>query len=242
MMMCFMQTVENYVNIKEGTANFETDSFIKLLSTLKEVNLKNPTSALISDLAISSGAYNGVSFVKQQVDGLKDIAQTEAALCEKLCRVRLIAGADSNSSYFYLPYNTVGIFANSECKEGAFAFIEYMMTTDNNGMSMGVPSSGNDKAGLCYTLNSIREKAFSDALGDIEVSTPTGVITYAITDEHRKQMEALISEAKYLDDTHAQIIGIMMDEASSFLMSDKKPSEVAAVVQKRVQILLDERR
>lgn len=241
-MLCLMQTIANYVDIESGKANFESDSFADMLVELKKCKQLSATSAFISDSEVISGDLGGFTFIKQRVDGLNDLAQCEAAIRSNLCRIKLIGNGNSNSSCFFVPYENVGIFANAECKEGAYAFIEYLMTTENTCLVMGVPTSGDIKQGLCYSLRSVREKAFDEAIGKIDITLESGTATYEITDRHRTLMEELVKDAKYLNSTYAQILSIAIEESGSFIQGNKDLSVVTNIIQNRVQMLLNEKK
>lgn len=241
MLLCFMQTVGNFVDIDRGEVFFDNGSFAEMLTALKTRDIRETTSVIIGDYDLISEQVSGVTFVKQRIDGLKDVAQCEAALKERLCRVKLICRERADSTCFYYPYDNVGILANAECKEGAYAFIEYLMTAETNGMIMGVGYYQDANSGLCYTLKNMRDKAFAEAIGEIEINTESGRISYEINDRHRMLLNDLISDTRYLNKTYTAILRIMIEEANSYLENDKDVSEIVGIIQNRVQILLDER-
>ncbi|MCR5117678.1 MAG: hypothetical protein K6A97_09255 [Lachnospiraceae bacterium] len=239
-LLIFMQIIDNYVDAERKTADFKTESFEKLLSELKECDIAPSEPALISDLSVASGDYNNAFFVKQRVSGLKDLAECEASIGNRLCRIRLISNDNKKSSCFFMPYETAGIYANAECKEGAYAFIEYLMTSRNNGMFMGTMYDQGAKSGLCYTLTSVRESVFSDSLGEIEIGTPNGAVKYEITKTDRELLESLIEDAKDLNGIYRRILGIMTEETDTYFQTDKSAAATAEIIQSRVQNMLDE--
>ena len=241
MAMCFFQSIDEYVDVTNGKADFKKESFEKILTLLKEYAPKEAPFLTVSDLDVVSGNYYGITFIKQIVSGLKEIARTEAIIGAELSRVKIANGKGTYSESFYLPYDCVGIFANAECKEGAFAFIEYFMTSVNSNLLMGVTKEGAEKTGTFYTIESVREKAFNEAMGEIEVNLEGRSVTYEITQRHRDMVEEMIGDARYLNSTYSQIIGIMAEESYSFFQNDKDVSEVVDIIQNRVQLLFDEK-
>lgn len=138
---------------------------------------------------------------------------------------------DGTYLYAYNNWGCTGIASNSQHKEGAWAFLEYLYSTlydiDENRMPAfparlsRLEEIMNEKVGTTQKVNgeeyTITEEDVEYTMELIRHATPNGVNLYANT-----------------------ICDIIFEEAMAYLAGDKSVEEVTDVIQNRVQLFLNE--
>ena len=148
--------------------------------------------------------------------------------------------------------NVYAIAAKSSVKEGAWAFIEsYLADTDDDMWSWGFPANKTQLDSKIEEATKVETYTWTDENGveHEEVASTGGSIGYqdgwtyeyhTTTQEEVDQVLALFDVAKPAASQNSEIMTIISEEAEAFYQGQKSAADVAAVIQSRAQIYVDE--
>ena len=150
-----------------------------------------------------------------------------------------------------------GISSQSQHKEGAWAFIEFLLSDDsgNDRYSYGFPSRKDKLDALFaeamkteYVLDENGEKVLDDNEEPVRQSKGSWgwgndnftIEIFASTQEEIDQLMAVIDAAKPTSSSDSQIMQIITEEVEPYFAGQKTVDDVANVIQSRVQIYISE--
>ena len=144
----------------------------------------------------------------------------------------------NNESTVYLGSNcAMGVFANCECKEGAYTFIEYYLQKPRDKFREGLFC---DHLGSIWSLKSIRNEGYELAKNvQVEYSEYPGKKICA-TDEDIEMVDELIGKAVLLGNDYFTIIRIVYEEYATVENGTATVEQACKVIQSRVSIMLAE--
>lgn len=139
------------------------------------------------------------------------------------------------------PSYTLAINGNSLHKEGAWEFIRFLIEEENQ------------SADLAYHLAPVNRKAFEiwnqwSIYELTEMKYENGVMRYPayygtdVSEERQAEYIKVLEEARPLPMRTEPILEIILEEAGSYFNGDKSAEKVSEVINKRVQVYLDELR
>lgn len=136
---------------------------------------------------------------------------------------------NGSACYLISPQMQLGIYSQSDNKDGAGAFIEYLLSEE-----------GQDWYGEEYHAFPVREDAFDTYLSRSYARTRN--YEYDEPDETaEKEIRKMLKYAKPAQDGNAGKITIIInEELQAYLDNAKTAEQTAAIIQSRVQMYLDE--
>lgn len=135
---------------------------------------------------------------------------------------------------------SLSINANSAHKEGAWEFIHFLISedsqrTDRDFMNMPLHKEAFD----AWMQKYIDDKTMTEQLNGVDVISYNGKI---ITDEMLAEFKNKIETARPLPVRTAPVLDIILEEAGYYFNGSKNADEVVEIINKRVQLYLNERK
>lgn len=159
---------------------------------------------------------------------------------------------DGGSGCSLYPLQTYAITAKSQAKEGAWAFLEQLLTEDNNRYTWGFPAV---KAKLDAQIKEATKNYYEDEdgnpildeNGEVILRDGTSSMSYqdgwsytyhVVTQEEVDKVMELMRTAKPLSGSggNDEITNIIVEEAEAFYKGQKSVDEVADIIQSRVKM------
>ncbi len=246
--------VEHY--IEDGKANFNQPKFRTLLELANEYQADNfPYDA--QDDFLEQVQTEELLLVQSGITRVEDYTEVKGLLGEDMQYIGYPT-YEGSSFYGIRNYIALGMNPNSQVKEEAWAFLEFLATYQltNKGGDYGF-----------WTVEELLEEQFAEAMvkeykwGDngeavkdeqgnpveepkrVSYNNKGEVIgaSYAATEEDIAIIRSLIDEASYAYDLSGNsVFQIVESEVLGYLYGDKTLDETIEIIQSRVQIYLDE--
>lgn len=229
----FLQTagVNDYADWESRTCSFTSPEFMELLTQLKElayvtadqsrVEYETDTAQqfLSGEFLIQTGNYGSPYFIKSM-------------LKEYNGKVKNVGYPTKDGSPCYLmnPQMQLGIYSQSENKDGAWAFIEYLLSEEMQ-----------DWYGAENNIFPVRKEAFETYLSRSYSRTRgDGEYDKYIT-KTKKIIQRMLKYAQPQKDGDAgKITEIIYEELQAYFADTRTAKETADIIQSRVQLYLDE--
>ena len=245
LLLCVSGNMEKYVNFDEGKAYFLQEPFRMLLSRIKEMRFepkefpKDGTGEDIGESLLILMGVEGVKWIGEarfetgdQIT-LKSLPNDEGKFISSIC-----------------PMSNFAILANGSCKEGAYDFLEYFLLREEGlpEYKNAEPASGN---GMLYSVKRMYGHEMELVKGHHEMemhvlSGPGGrelnvfVQKYEITQDDIDQMSGLIEKGMVETRLHMEIKSIIYQEVQAYFLGQKGLDDTCDVIQRRVQLMLNE--
>lgn len=220
----FRSGMESFLNIQKGTCSFKDERFTQLLERVNAITLtplgKNVSSSQYEVWdSFLNGEYTILNWKLRSMDSYLQLTQYMGD------RIKWIGWPSADGEPVYLVTGSrVGINSASQNKEGAWAFLEFMLS---------------DQSQTWGTLSVFGFPARKDnfqrylrmALAD----------TTVITQEDIKQLEELVDHGKYSPDlSFSPVDAILNEECAEYFAGKQNAEDTADIIQNRVQLYLDE--
>jgi hypothetical protein len=143
------------------------------------------------------------------------------------------------------PTENMCILSKSKNKEGAFSVMEYILYYPGEGkIGEENPQGG---LGEAWSLRDLFEADAIASQGEKSVFMPTAAgdsvtKTISITDREVKNLKEWMSHAKVESERDYALRMIVLEEADGYFTGQKSLEDTCDVIQRRVQLLLDENR
>lgn len=245
----------SYVNWETGECNFNNDSFISLLEFAKqfadeyEYNEDEPSEP--------TKIGNGQLLLSQTyIYDFESIQMPAAIFDNDVCFIGF-PNENGNSGTYLQASTGLAMTAKSDCKEGAWAFLENYLTNTSEEYNYGFSSKKAD-------FNKAKEEALNveymkdengeimkDENGNPILANGGGTIGYgddwtytyhATTQEEADLIEELIRIAKPATIADVTVLNIVKEEAGAFFSGQRSAADVAGIIQSRVQVYVNENR
>jgi ABC-type glycerol-3-phosphate transport system substrate-binding protein len=246
-------SLDRFIDWNTGKCDFTGEEFIKILEFASNFSDEyeyydwNDPDRIGTHEGLQSGKY---LLMEQSVANL-DIMQVMDAMFDGEAKY-IGYPSETGSGISFSPSAAVAISAKSRQKEGAFEFIEYLLSdaqqySGENSYSYGIPIKKSAIEALIEAATTPipssldengEEQSFSSwGYDDLQVS-----IYYTRNVAYIDTFYDLIARADSLRDYDQQVIDIMQEETESFFAGQKSAREVAEIIQSRVQIYVNEHR
>ncbi len=236
--------MEQFIDWERGTCDLESQEFCSLLEWIKEQTLPQNTSreSLLNPRFINSFEnYHHIVADSEEVSILRGLPTLNG-------RMDFIVSVD----------NALGIVSNSGHKEGAWAFLQYFLQTENaykySSYTYRFPTRltlleqiAEDITTPNYLI--IDEKIIKDSDGNPIINPESAYYRDGILHEYyameQQDADALMDLLKQIDFTpdselKQSIISILSEESEAFFNGGKTAQDAAAIIQNRVQLLISE--
>lgn len=227
MFRCAMEAnLNHFVNWEKGTCSFDSKEFIDLLERMNQISYAKPgQSASYDTLEAELTAFlQGNGQVKfEYFSSLEDYQDK----CTKYRDKAVIAGyptLDGKLCHIISPTEQYSIYSGSAYKEGAWAFIEFLLSEE-------------EQKRYAYERNGfpVRKDALVYAM-----EQPLKYTEGYLTEENRASFEEILETLTPPECTSSALYSFIWEELEPFFAGDKTAAEAAAVIQNRVQLYLDE--
>ena len=249
MYYCMMYNEGAFVDWSKGKCNFDSPEFISLLEF---VNRFPEEVEYDDEVSTPTKIQNGeVLLDTVYVSQFDDIQEYNAIFGGKANFIGYPTMDGSGGCAMYAN-NRYAITAKSPVKDGAWAFIEsYLSAADTDRWSWGFPTNKNQLDAKIEEATKVETYTWTDENGveHEEVATGGSSISYqdgwtyeyhTTTKEEVDQVLALFDVAKPAASQNSEIMTIISEEAEAFFKGQKSAAEVAAIIQSRAQIYVDE--
>lgn len=237
--------LNDFVDWENWTCNFENQAFYDVLEGLKavgetgqadnksgEMTVLDSSSPLV--LGLKEGHYSAERITVSNVDQYLQLKEAYEGIAD-------LSGyptVDGRPYYRMLCNHELALNSASEQKEGAWKFLEYVLTERNNFDS--------------YSEFSVWRSDFEKQITHPEFDL-AGVYTnqYSgektenghpqMTEEWRAQLEQIVKNGVWgLYGENKEIVWIVEEESEYFYHGDKSAAEVAHIIQSRVELMMNE--
>ena len=211
--------LSSYIEGKSRKADFEGEEFSTLLSSINNLQVDttfyydDPDGFYDTDNAVLTEQHMG-SF--SELTGWRDEQYGDKLV------YRGYPTATGEPKYI-ASMNAISILSKSKCKEGAYAFIEYMLTR-------------NDSSGGFSTYKVGYEERWEDFLE-----------TYATDELDKEELEKRVAALEEMMDSavadtmeYQTIRTMVVEEAQAYFAGDKTLEDTCRIIQSRVQLYLNE--
>lgn len=234
---CLCGNMDCYVDFEQGTADLTGEKFKKLLEEIKSMKLDENGQMYSVNAECDT---RGTHLFDGQVTRVRKVSELEYIFDEQLVNLGYPCDSGENKMLAFCTFN-LSLLSRSECKEGAFAFMEHYLTYDHQ-WRVQEP----EYEGVLWTLKS-RWMADYEAANIYKVpySESEGMVGYKefeITGEHKEMVAEMLQNAT--PDSYEMLLirDIIWEEAQSYFQNQKDLDTVCDIMQSRVSILLSERR
>ncbi|MBE5874505.1 MAG: extracellular solute-binding protein [Lachnospiraceae bacterium] len=223
---CLMGNLEEYLDEEQRKALFNEEAFRKLMQEVK--NLQNDETLYLFDWDETLKTGDPV-LQREVISYFQEISgETETGYCDESVFIGYPCN-DGVPRYFW-DMGCLGILSRSECKEGAFEFIEFFLQ--------------NELSGDYYSARKIQ---FDAAMQ--HASTGVSIYDYGtkeereipdMTEEQRERQVEMISLATQDTMENQTIRTMIIEEARAYFAGDRTLEDTCRIIQNRVQLYLDE--
>ena len=249
LLYCMSSAGNQYVDWENGTCSFDTDSFIEMLDFLKQF-----PETIGDDMYTDEYWENYDSMWREgkvvammyNVSGFRDYQYVQqGTFGEPVTMIGYPTGNGDGSAI--MPALQMAMSAKSSCKEGAWQFLRYYLTDEyQDAVTYGLPlsikkldSMGEESMKKpTYTDENGNEVESEDYyyLGGVEI--PINPMTKEEVENFKKTLYSFNQVYNYDDN----LIQIIEEEAAAFFNGQKSAKDVAAIIQSRVKIYVNENR
>ena len=241
---CMLGNMEEYVNLETGKASFEQSNFRELLIRINEIDMKNsnvniypvvppPESVSYEPMVYLYDAYLTYLFT---------ISEMDFCFGENMVDMGFPNNEGEKKSVI-TSYANLAIFSNSECKEGAYEFIEYCLLYETDRKQS---IKGNNAPGGLWTVQSVRDSDINSALGEhviyLNVNDEQAKVSYTVTEEDKELFLGIFENATADSKEMREIRKIVQEEVQSLFAGQTNVDDTCKKIQSRVQLFLDESR
>lgn len=250
MYYCMMYNENYFVDWSNGKCNFNSPEFISLLEFVNRF----PEEPEYDDMASTpSKIQNGeVLLDNAYIYDLQEVQMYEEMFSGDFVFIGYPT-TDGSVGCAFTTNDLYGITTKSKHKEGAWEFIEsYLAREDTDRWSHnGFPSIKKQLDAMVERETKVETYTWVDENGveHEETSSGGGSVTYedgwtynyrTPTMEEAKRVLELIDIAKPAASSDNEIMKIIAEEADAFFKGGKSATETAEIIQRRVQIYVDE--
>lgn len=241
-----------FIDYETGKCNFESDEFKKILEFVAgfpdEYDWSADDDSLPTKLSDGRVLLNTVYLT--DIEGI----QLDEAMYNAPVTYIGYPTTDGSIGCMLGTNGGYAITSKSNNKEGAWEFIEFYLTREDNLFSWGFPSNKDDMQEMIdealtveYLTDENGELVLDEEGNPISMGSGGGIgyddWSYTYHDTTQEEVDLLleiISEATPTSNVDDQITSIISEEAAPFFAGQKTVDDVAGVIQSRVQIYINE--
>lgn len=244
-----------FIDWETGECRFDSEEFKQILAFANTLPLEYDydEDAPSTPIKIQAGE---ILLEQVYMSDLNSIQEYEAMFNEPVTFIGY-PNAEGTSGCYLSSSESYSIAAKSESKEGAWAFIEYYLTGESSEMfSWGFPSNKNaleEKIADATEVEYILDENGDPLLDENGEPIPSGgtssvgygdwEYTYHIpTEEEIARIKELMENAVLTFSADEQIMNIVIEEVEGYFQGQKTVDDVAAIIQSRVQVYVNENR
>lgn len=240
-------TLENYVNWETGECSFDSEEFIALLEMAnrfpKEYDYENETMSPPEQVQTGKVLLYG-----ENMSEVSNYQLVKELFGEEITAV----GYPSVKGNGGLIQNMNGIYAiaeDSDCKEGAWEFIKYMISEEYQSQYIHWSTPIHRASFEKLAAKAMEYDTYINEDGE-EVEAPQmtygwdgfEISVYHATKEDIDEYTKILEGATVLSSYNEEIMTILQEEVEPFFEGQKSAKDVANIIQGRVKIYVNENR
>lgn len=225
--------LKSYIDWEKGECSFDDGRFASLLERIMALGIPPLEPITLNMLTASGQSLTEIEterFYQNQVltcyFGFSSFDSFQSMMEEMGESAEWIGYPNEDS----VPYNELisltplGINHVSENKEGAWAFLEFLLSKNYQDRKISFP---------------VRQDSFEEYMSQTEMYN--GTLQIDLSEEEREEIRAIIENAYWVSAEQSYtILPIIYEEAEAAFAGDKTPEEAAEIIQNRVQLYLQE--
>lgn len=254
---CLTYNIDTYVDWKTGKCHFDSEEFKSLLKFVGSFPSYEEMTYEEGRPSMPKRIQNGEVLLAEARFSELDEMQLYMEIFGGDVTCIGYPNTDGGSGAVLTPNGAYAIMASSKVKEGAWAFLESYLTRESNFHSWGFPNSKSqlesmaDKAvNVVYILDENGEpmldahgNPMAEGVGSKGWGWGDWEYYFRIpTREEVDMVLQLINSASIGSESSEQIMAIINEEAAAFFQGQKSVDDVAATIQSRVKVYVDENR
>lgn len=243
----FMMSMDSYVNWQTGECRFDTDEFKSFLEFTKtfpkaeDLDYEN-MDWVNSDVLIKEGRQIASSF---SLSDFQSYQYNKATYGDKMVfkGVPVAEGVGTIANM----RNGLAITTSCKEKEAAWSFLREFFTEEYQKNLWELPTNKN--AFESKLKEAMTQEYYTDENGERKPISMGGMSIgdemiefYALTEEEGQAIRDLVDTIQYTADYDEALITIVQDEAAAYFNDEKSVDEVAAIIQSRMNIYINEQR
>lgn len=236
--------MDHYIDWESGTVSFNTPDFLELIefagaykSPYYDAN--KPTSEKIKDDSVL--LYNRPLTDMESYLYTKEIFNNDISF-------KGYPTESGNAWYGLYNYEDFALRADSQCKEGAWSFLEYMILKQETDKPSRTASFPILKRALEDMFERSSEQAWHLDENGREVLNPitersdggASIKIYPATQEDVDQVRKLIDGVKYVTRSGSYAESIVLEELDSYFSEQKTADETVQMIQSRIDLYVKE--
>ena len=223
-----------FIDQKTGECHFNREDFEKILK-IAERFPSNDFNEDIDYIEFLMGSKTGDPImIRQNLNRFSSIKEQETAFYGEPLTYKGFPSPDGTGSYF-LPCATFGIANQAKNPEGAWSFIKFMMDEYKDEYNIYFPIK---HSYLQKLMDNVKKEGTTISMSankktiDIKIDANTD-------DDNAKVME-LLKSIIYTYNTDSTISEIIDEEIGSYLSEQKSATEVADIIENRINLYINE--
>jgi ABC-type glycerol-3-phosphate transport system substrate-binding protein len=240
----------NFIDWESGRVNFTNDEFVSILEFAATFGENYEDWNDPDRIGIHEGLSSGKYLLMEQSIAQLDYMQLMDAMFDGEAKF-IGFPAETGSGITLMPTSALGISAKSRHKEGAFAFISFLLSdayqnVNEDTYRYGIPVKRSGVEAMIAMQTT--PPSWSDPNGPEQPSTTWGYddLQVEIYASRNKDFIVLfydlISRASGLREYDSSVSTIIQEETEPFFAGQKSAREVADIIQNRVQVYVNENR
>lgn len=249
---CIYNNIDEFINWETGECFFNSPEFIRVLEFAKqfpeEFNYNEEQEGTHAKLQSDK-----ILLMQGTISSVQEYQMMQGMFGEKIAYVGF-PNSERSGNLIYPTGGSMGISARSKHKEGAFEFMqtllseEYQMSLVSGHGGWGFPVKKSaleaqfekDMTPEYYTDengNQVEQMKTSWGYDDFNIDI------YTAKEDEIEQVRALIGSANRLaGSVNQQLVNIVTEETDAFFKGQKSAADTAGVIQNRIQIYVSENR
>lgn len=231
--LCLDGIIAEYVDSKNKTAIFDSESFVTLIERINNLKIEAANNDYISLIPACFErpeifAENFLYYTSISSPG--DIALMKRVMNDELSFVGY-PGMEPHERGKLINSNIFGVYVNARNKDAAYQFIEYCLCKKSK------PGHGSS---ACSSVDYIRNANMASSIDTINISYNGIELSYEVTNADIETLNNVIDNASSGSNNDDRIKAILIEELTSLFENEASAQKIAKVIQSRVNIILSE--
>lgn len=230
--VCLQADLSEYIDYQKRTCTFSDERFKTLLTEINDWNYPERSTQFIAGINKSAQDFKDGKYLSytHRFIGMQDFVQWRSEIGDSAA---LIGYPNSDKKPYYRIQNAMmfGMNSASEQKDGAWAFIEFMLEEEQQTWSM--------YEGIGFP---VRKDAFREYISTLRLPDNASSAYSEYQDEDIEQL-LFMAENSYWNRTTSlsnPVMDIIREETEAYFTEDKTLEVTVDIIQSRVQLYLDE--
>lgn len=223
----------SYLNFTDRECCFDDGRFASLMERIVQLGIPPLESVDMKEIMASGQSLSEIMkerFYQKEVLVYRTTVSSLDSYQDAVAEMGEISEWIGYPTVNRVPYNEMisntplGINHASDAKEGAWAFLEFLLSEKYQDRKTGFP---------------VRQDSFEKYLEQTEMFN--GIVQIKLTEEDKEILQTIIEHAYWMQaKTPYDISHIIYEEAGAVFAGDKTSEEAAEIIQRRVQLYIQE--